>query len=129
MGYDYTSDVDFAMEAIAEFGRAVSFVKQSTDLADVSKPLHGALPPLVVDNVPAVFVEPSSVIRLGASDNTNQGLWRNSTKIALVAPDGTNDFATFTGLVDSDGTSWKINHVETLKPGATVLLYYVGVKR
>lgn len=129
MAYDYTDDVAFAVEMIAEFGRAVTFVKASATPADANKPLHGVGAPTTVPDIMAAFVEPSSVIRLGASTEQKPGLWKESTKIALVAPDGTNDFTTFTAITDSDGSGWKIEHVEELKPGDTTVLYYVGVRR
>lgn len=130
MAYDYTDDVAFALEMIAEYGRAILFVKQSSTPGNPAKPLHGpTAAPLVVPDIMAVFVEPSSVIRLGAAVNQNPGLWKETTKIALVAPDGTNDFTTFTTITDTDGSGWKIEHTEELKPGDTALLYYVGVRR
>lgn len=132
MAYDYSDDVAFAVEMVAEYGRAVSFVKASATVADATKPLHGpgvGQPPLTVPGIMAAFVEPSSVVKLGASTETTPGLWKKSTKIALVAPDGANDFTTFTAITDADGSGWKIEHVEELKPGDTVLLYFVGVKR
>ena len=133
MAYDYSDDVAFAVEMIAEYGRAVSFVKSSSTPGNPAKPLHGPdpeeTPSLVVPGIMAAFVEPSSVIRLGASTEQKPGLWKNSTKIALVAPDGTNDFTTFTAITDADNSGWKIEHVEELKPGLVTVLYYVGVKR
>lgn len=130
MAYDYTDDVAFALEMVAEFGRPVSFVKVSSVPGDADKPLHGpTAEPVTVPDIPAAFVEPSSVIRLGQSTDQRPGLWKETTQIALVAPVAGHDLATFTKLLDSDGTGWKIEHVEAFKPGDTLLLYFVGVRR
>lgn len=130
MAYDYSGDVAFALEMIAEFGRAVTFVKQSATPGDAAKPLHGpSAAPVSVGNVMAAFVEPSSVIRLGQSSETKPGLWKETTQIALVGAVEGHDLTTFTTITDSDGTGWKIEHVEVFKPGPTLLLYYVGVRR
>lgn len=130
MAYDYSDDVAFAQEMIAEFGRQIVLVKYSGIPGDANKPLHGpTAPPTRVEDIFAAFLEPSSVIRLGQSTEQRPGLWKDSTQIALIAADGANDFATFHAIEDSDGSGWKIEHVETLKPGATAVLYFVGVKR
>lgn len=130
MAYDYSDDVAFAIEMIAEYGRAVSFTKFSAVPGDPTKPLHGPTEePIVVADVMAAFVEPSSVIRLGASSTNQPGLWKESTKIALVGQVEGQDLTTFSTIIDSDGSGWKIEHVEELKPGPTTVLYYVGVKR
>lgn len=130
MAYDYSDDVVFANEMIAEFGRPVTFIKHSGTPGDATKPLHGpSADPLEVPGIYAAFLEPSSVVRLGQGTDQRPGLWKDSTRIMLVAPDGTNDFSTFHAIEDSDGSGWKIEHVEVLQPGATIVLYYVGVKR
>jgi hypothetical protein len=130
MAYDYTDDVAFALEMVAEYGRPVSFVKVSGTPGDATKPLHGpTVEPEILPGIMAAFVEPSSVIRLGQSTEQKPGLWKNTTQIALVAPVEGQDLATFTTITDSDGTGWKIEHVEALKPGLVTVLYYVGVKR
>lgn len=130
MAYNYSDDVAFAVEMIAEYGRAVTFVKQLSAPANATKPLHGpAAAPVVLSGIMAAFVEPSSVIRLGQSTDQKPGLWKETTQIALVAPVAGHDLTTFTTLTDSDGTGWKIEHVEAFKPGDTLLLYYVGVRR
>jgi hypothetical protein len=41
VAYDYSDDVAFAQEMIAEFGRAVSFVKHSSTPGVEALPLHG----------------------------------------------------------------------------------------
>lgn len=130
MAYDYTDDVAFAQEMIAEFGRAVVMVRASATPGDATKPLHGpSAAPTRVTDVMAAFVELSSVQRLGAATTTGPGFWKEATKVMLIAPDGTNDFTTFTAVEDDDGNEWKITMADAFKPGDTVLLYFVGVKR
>lgn len=128
MAYDYASDVAFAVEMIAEFGRLVDFHKVSETPLDVNKPLEGNGADTDVSGVMACFVEPSSLRSLGLSLIVN-GVWKDSTQIALVAADGVNDFTTFTTITDSDMTTWTIANADKFQPGDTAILYYVGVKR
>ncbi|MBA3352278.1 MAG: hypothetical protein H0U23_07625 [Blastocatellia bacterium] len=131
MAFDWSDDIAGALEDIAEFGRVVSFVKFKTTTADPDKPLEGPAAPIVealVTGVSALFVEPSSVVRLGSS-TSSEGLWKSSLKIALVGYDGVNDWGIFDRLTDTDLTEWKIQHVDKLQPGSTPILFFVGLAR
>ena len=92
-------------------------------------PLAGPAAPLgAVAGIPATFVYPSGLVNLGAS-SIIAGLFIGCEQIAMIAGDGVNDFAQFDTLNDSDGSVWKIERVETLKPGDVAILYYIGIKR
>lgn len=129
MAYDYTSDIAFANEIIAEYGRPISFVKASDGAVDDTNPLAGPVvaTPVRVDNIMAAFVELKSSTSLGL--NTREiALFGESTEVALVAPDvaGTN-FKDFNFIIDTDGKQWKIEFTYVFKPGLVPVLYYVGV--
>lgn len=42
---------------------------------------------------------------------------------------GDADLSEYNELIDSDSTRWRIEKVQTLKPGNVTLLHFVGVKR
>jgi len=128
MAYDYSEDVAFALEMISEHGRLVDFHQLSETPVDVNKPLEGNGAPVTVSGVWACFLEPSSVRQLGIRV-TREGVWKDSTQIALVAPDGVNDLTDFTSITDSDGSTWAIAAADELRPGDTPVLYFIGVKR
>jgi len=128
MAYDYSDDVAFALEMISEYGRLVDFHQLSETPVDPDKPLEGNGAPTTIAGVWACFVEPSSLRQLGIRV-TREGVWKDSTQIALVAPDGINDLTDFTSITDSDGSTWAIDATDKLRPGETTVLYFIGVKR
>lgn len=128
--FDYSRPLATAQRLVARFGRLVALQGVSAGPADANNPLAGPAPaPDPVTDIPAAFVEPVGLRSLGLSAQL-QALFKNSTQIAIVAPvSGTPDFLDMKFLIDSDNSIWKINVIETLKPGETVLLYYIGVAR
>lgn len=127
MAYDYSEDVAFANEMIAEYGRSITFSKVVDAGADASDPLADSMDADIVSPpVMAAFVEITGLRALGMSVD-QVALFKNSTSVALLAPDGFTDFAQFNFLNDTDGSLWKVNATSVLKPGNTVVLYYIGV--
>lgn len=50
-------------------------------------------------------------------------------QVALVAADNSGfDYAAATSALDS-GVRWRVDWVQTLRPGGTTLLYAMGMKR
>lgn len=129
MAYDYTDDIAFAIEMVAEFGRAVSFGKlaEGVNAADPLGAPTSAAPP-AVPGISAAFVYPSGVQNLGLRVSS-PALFKSAEQIAIVAADGVNDFAAFDMVTDIDGSIWKIVAVDVFKPGPVPVLYYVGVAR
>jgi hypothetical protein len=77
--------------------------------------------------VTAVFAEPSSLKDLGGPNAQLVDWVRRAQQIAIIAhPD---DLSTFSELVDTDGSLWRVVGASTLNPGGTRLLHYVGVSR
>lgn len=119
-----------AQRLITENGRSVTFIRQDQTLADAAQPWLGPADPrttpdvtLVVD---AVFVEPSSGVKLGLGTEQSD-LIMNSDQIMILAA-GDVDLTQFQEVLD-EGIYWKITVIETLRPGATTVLSFVGVKR
>ena len=134
MAKDYTNIATTAKRLVDKFGRSVTFRRlDRTTLDDAAKPWRGtATPRTTLDatvTAIAVIVPPSSASRLGLTTRDNE-LIKRSEQIMIVAlgATSTDDLSTFDEVLD--GTQlWKITTVETLKPGDTTLLYFVGVKR
>lgn len=128
MSYDYSGDVAFAQEMVAEYGRLVTLTNDVQEV-DASDPLGAPTADLVeVAGVRAVVVYPSGLINLGLSVRSRE-LMKEAEQIAIIAADGTNDFSQFTGMIDTDGSVWAVTKTEVFKPGDTAILYYLGVKR
>lgn len=128
MSYDYSGDVAFAQEMVAEYGRLVTLISDAQEV-DASDPLGApTTDPVEVAGVRAVVVYPSGLINLGLSVRSRE-LMKEAEQIAIIAADGTNDFSQFTGMIDTDGSVWAVTKTEVFKPGDTAILYYLGVKR
>lgn len=128
MSYDYSGDVAFAQEMVAEYGRLVTLVSDAQEV-DAADPLGApTTDPVEVSDVRAVVVYPSGLINLGLSVRSRE-LMKEAEQIAIIAADGTNDFSQFTGMIDTDGSVWAVTKTEVFKPGDTAILYYLGVKR
>jgi hypothetical protein len=120
-----------AQRLITENGRSVTFVGYNSTLADASKPWQGAADPratpdatLVVD---AVFVEPDSSTFLGSLSIADDLLQRTD-QILIVSPGAAADLTIYQEIIDG-AERWKINEVRELKPGSSVALNFVLVRR
>lgn len=120
-----------AQRLITENGRSVTFVEFNSTPGDASKPWDAPTNPrtdpdstLVLD---AVFVSPTGAASLGFKAETSD-LVKRSEQIMIVSPGAAIDLTIFQEIIDGSDR-WKIVGVETLKPGNSVILNYVGVKR
>lgn len=127
MAYDYTDDVQFAIDSVSEFGRQIRFVTAG-GAVDAANPLGAPVPAVPSSPVSAVFVYPTGVTDLGASKSVMENLRKTSEQVAIIAP-SMIDYEAATGVIDTDGSEWKISAVAKLMPGAIPLLYYVGLVR
>lgn len=127
MAYDYTDDIAFAVESVAEYGRPVRFRKVNTAV-DAANPLAGpTAAPVLSDAVPAVFVVLTGNNSFGISKQTVE-LMKASEQTAMIAPSGV-DYEEFTHIVDFDNSVWKIDVIDKLMPGVVPVLYFIGVSR
>jgi hypothetical protein len=128
--YDYSRAVATAQRLIARYGRLVALQGVSAGPADANNPLAGpGASPDPIQGISAAFVDPASLRALGISARMSS-LFAACTQIALVAPvSGLPGFGDMKFLTDSDNSEWKINVIDTLKPGETIVLYFIGVVR
>ncbi len=127
---DLTPLIATATRLIKENGRQVTFINQDPTLADAAQPWEGPTAArgggATKLDLDVVFVDPNPR-NLGRM-SIREDLISRSEQIMIVVP-GTNDLDTFEEILDTDGTYWKIVGTQTLKPGSTAVLSYVGVKR
>lgn len=128
---DTTKLIATAQRLIKKNGRAVQLLQFDSAPANPSQPWKGnadprATPDATLD-LSAVFVQPSSAVRLGLSAESSD-LIKRSEQILIVSPGPTVDVRVFHEVVD-DTENWKIQGVEILKPGSEVLLAFIGVRR
>lgn len=129
MALDYEELVAVALELITDTGRAITFEKLSGEPADEDKPWRGSgadgqVPESTVDTV-GTFV-PASGNDLGEIVR-NKELLKAVDQVVLV-PGNEEPLEDYTTILDKD-ERWKIEWVQVLRPGDTVVLYAVGVKR
>lgn len=130
---DFTEFVTLARQLISDNGRTVTFEQFAQTAADPAKPWAGPTDPRVsvaaTVDVDAVFVPPSSFTELGRSTGDSSLVARAEQIMIVETPTTGEDLSTMTEVVDTDGTRWKIENVETLKPADVVILYFVAVRR
>jgi len=125
---DHTRALRTAQRLIAANARPIRLQRAGGGEAVPGKPLHGPAPaPAPVDAL-GCFVQPSSLQALGYGVVVS-GVFKNCSQIALVAADGVNDHTEAKLLYDSDGSVWKVEHVELLKPAEVAIMYFIGVRR
>lgn len=124
---DYNELVLVAQELIADTGRAITLQKLSATAADVNKPWNGPATPTVSTSVNTVgtFV-PHQGSDLGKT-LVSEELLARCEQVLLVAPTQ-SDISEMNFVVDTS-IKWKIDWVQVLKPGATIVLYVFGVSR
>lgn len=131
---DYARAQATARRLIRGSGRPVDFVKLKTTLADASKPLDGPAADTAEDpenrlaGVYATFVPLASNVMLGVTSAMVE-LIKTSEQMALVeVPEGGQDIRDYHVIVDGN-VRYKVDRIEALRPGDTMLMYYVGVTR
>ena len=120
-----------AQRLITENGRSVTFVAYDSVSADPTKPWEGPddprTTPVASDAFDAVFVEPSGTKGLGASLAV-EDLAKRSEKIMIVAAGAQVDLSIYNEVID-ESVTYKIEGIETLRPGSLTVLAFVGLKR
>ena len=131
---DYNAMAAVAEQLIDENGREITIFRFDQTFTDSAKPWKGPTDPRGTPDetatLNAVFVPISGAASLGMK-TLDQDLLKRTEQVCLIAPGVTSvpfDLATANEIIDG-GVNSKVTFVETLKPGDTVLLYYVGVSR
>lgn len=132
MSTDYTELAVLAQALIDENGRLITFNRYKQAPADVAKPWRGPGDPTTVpgatDEVRGVFVGVNRSTPGMGLDFISEDVLKRAEQCCLVGPTVGYDLTTANEVVDG-GVHWKVEFVEVLKPGDTVLLYAVGLKR
>jgi hypothetical protein len=127
---DLAPIIETAQRLIAENGRTVTFIRHDETLSDPTQPWLGPADARATPNTTSVhsalFVEPDSTQALGLAQ-AQSDLLMDSEQIMVVAQ-GEVDLSTFQEVLD-EGVYWKITEIQTLRPGTTTVLSFVGVKR
>lgn len=123
---DYAELVAVAQELIEGTGRLVTFRNLPSTPANVNQPWKPAAGAPVLANSFATFVPASSAQEMGLGVSDSE-LFRRAEQVCLVPP-GAADLLSFQEVLDN-GSVWRIEWIEVLRPGDTVLLYIMGVKR
>lgn len=131
MAFDYSGVAATAVTLIEQFGRQVTLVQLDSTPADSGKPWRGASDPEATpdntESVYAAWVPPSSASELGLSTMVDFAMVQRMEAI-LIIPATTADISTFDQVLDGT-TRYTIEFTEVLKPGPTVVLQFVGVKK
>jgi hypothetical protein len=125
---DYARAVALAQRLINKNGRTITVERLSSTPTDANKPWKGPSAPTVAGSAQpkGVFLPVSSASELGLFAPDDE-LLKRIEQLVLIAADGVNAFDTFHRI--SDGVLYRIDWVRVLKPGDTVILYAMGIKR
>ena len=128
---DFTEIITVAQELITENGRSITLVAFNSTPQDPARPWLGPTDPRAKPDstltLDAVFVHPSSATALGLSQS-GFDLLKTAEQIAIASPGATADLSVFQEVIDGT-TRWKIEKIETLRPGREVVLAFIAVKR
>jgi len=118
-----------AQELIDDNGRDVTLIRFKQTPADGAKPWEGPDDPRTTPDatttVKGCFVPMGPGLGITITD---VDLLKRTAEVCLIGPGAGFDLATANELIDGS-VHKKITFVQTLKPAAVVLLYYVGVDR
>lgn len=128
---DTTKVIATAQRLITANGRSVRLIRYNEVSTDPDKPWRGPgdprQTPRAILDIHAAFVSPSSASSLGLSTDVND-LLKRSTQIMVLSGGADEDLLQYNEVLD-DEKYWKIEGVETLRPGADILLTFIGVSR
>jgi len=118
-----------AQRLIDKHGRTVTLIEFDNSIANPAFPFEGPVSPRGVPArstaYRACFVEPDSLQRLGITTKVDE-LIQRSDRICLIA--GPDSLAGYNEVVDQ-AQNYRITGIETLQPGETVFLHFVGTAR
>lgn len=123
-GIDYAELATVAEELIGANGRSVTLRDQTAAPADSDAPWRGP-GDSDPDDVSAIAV----VIPTELVDTDDQLVGRGEQTAYVAASEELGDLTRFDQLIESDGTTWRIEEAQTLRPGDLRLLYIFGLSR
>ena len=128
---DTAKAIATAQRLITADGRSVRLIRYNEIPTDTTKPWNGPgdprRTPRAFLDIDAVFVPPSSASALGLSTEAND-LIKRSSQILMMSGGASVDLLQYNEVLDDD-KYWKIEFIETLKPGDEILLTFIGVSR
>lgn len=141
MAFDYSEITAVIDELLPEFGRPVTILKTPRTPANAAEPWKGpaawndASPPSghKVSGISALWVsgDATNLVSqnpVGEFRDSLEGLIRRGSSGFLVSGTVAADLTQF-DRIDDGGQLWKIDAVNVLKPGPTVLLYGLEVSQ
>ena len=128
MANDYSALQDKAKDLIEHYGRTVELLKESRTSADPSAPWEGTTTEETrVTDVYAVYIPLFGESPVVEAIAVLGGTVNKSMNSFLIGDVSGQDVRTFQKVVE-DSKVWRINKVDVIKPGGTVLLYQVEVE-
>ena len=128
---DTAAAISTAQRLIAADGRTVRLIRYNEVPTETAKPWNGPGDPRKVPrsilDISAVFVSPESASRLGMSTMVDDVLKRTS-QVLIVSAGAAVDLLQYDEVYD-DEKYWKIQTIETLKPGDEIILTFIGISR
>lgn len=128
---DFTRSIATAQRLITANGRSVTFVEfDSTPSVPANPwdpPTDQRGSPDATLTLDAAFVPISGLASLGLRSEIVD-LAANSEQVLMCSPGATQSLEQFNEIIDGS-TRWKIDFTDTLRPGAEIVLVFVGVSR
>lgn len=137
---DYDRIALVAERLIASNGRLINIVRIQRGPVDPAKPWRGDPTPrednpgdpdsvVVLANIRAAFVEPSSLVRFGFKSEEFEGV-RRVEQVALIAASslGGQDLTNYDEIEDGS-VNYKIELTRRISPAGIPILYMVGIRR
>lgn len=124
MPFDYSELAKVALSLVAEFGKSVTLIRQSTDPADPQKPWRANSPVANETTVNAAIIPIRESVIVPQT-----ALQRNATSVAYIASQGSGDVRGTHFLDESADVRWRVLDIETYAPGPTPLLHVLFLVR
>ena len=133
MGIDYVQLAATAKALVDANGRQITIIRFDQTPADADKPWNGPSDPDASPDATATVVGcfVSTDERVFGGLTLDDDLLKRTSEVCLVAPGTVSppfDLLTANEIIDGS-VHKKISFVQSLKPGAVTLLYFIGVAR
>ena len=124
MAFDYSELAQVALDLVAEFGKSVTLIRQSTDPLDPAKPWRAN------DQVETQTIVEAVIVPIRDSGIIPQtALQRDATSVAYVAASGNGDVRGTHFLDESSSFRWRVLTIDTYAPGPIPLLHVLFMAR